>query len=145
MNTVQQEKKSLLIKYGICFGVASLITVLVFWIRGFFTDNVGVNIQILSDGFFVSGILLLAFAGMMFISGEGALIGIGFVLRSVAQIFIPMGRRNHEFYGKYRERVLAEKKARKQESDHCALVVGLVFLAISIVFTVIWYVNFYNA
>ncbi len=141
---MQQEKKSLLIKYGICFGVASLITVLVFWIRGFFTDNVGVNIQILSDGFFVSGILLLSFAGMMFISGEGALIGIGFVLRSVAQIFIPMGRRNHEFYGKYRERVLAEKKARKQESDHCALVVGLVFLAISIVFTVIWYVNFYN-
>ncbi|MBQ3013573.1 MAG: DUF3899 domain-containing protein [Clostridia bacterium] len=121
-----------------------MITVLVFWIRGFFTDNVGVNIQILSDGFFVSGILLLSFAGMMFISGEGALIGIGFVLRSVAQIFIPMGRRNHEFYGKYRERVLAEKKARKQESDHCALVVGLVFLAISIVFTVIWYVNFYN-
>ncbi|MBQ4273932.1 MAG: DUF3899 domain-containing protein [Clostridia bacterium] len=121
-----------------------MITVLVFWIRGFFTDNVGVNIQILSDGFFVSSVLLLAFAGMMFISGEGALIGIGFVLRSVAQIFIPMGRKNHEFYGQYRERVLAEKKARKQESDHCALVVGLVFLAISIVFTVIWYVNFYN-
>lgn len=141
---MQQEKKSLLIKYGICFGVASLITVLVFWIRGFFTDNVGVNIQILSDGFFVSSVLLLAFAGMMFISGEGALIGIGFVLRSVAQIFIPMGRKNHEFYGQYRERVLAEKKARKQESDHCALVVGLIFLAISIVFTVIWYVNFYN-
>ena len=141
---MQQEKKSLLIKYGICFGVASLITVLVFWIRGFFTDNVGVNIQILSDGFFVSSVLLLAFAGMMFIGGEGALIGIGFVLRSVAQIFIPMGRKNHEFYGQYRERVLAEKKARKQESDHCALVVGLVFLAISIVFTVIWYVNFYN-
>ena len=110
---MQQEKKSLLIKYGICFGVASLITFIVFWIRGFFTNNAGVNIQILSDGFFVSGILLLAFAGMMFISGEGALIGIGFVLRSVAQIFIPMGRKNHEFYGQYRERVLAEKKEKK--------------------------------
>ena len=141
---MQQEKKSLLIKYGICFGVASLITVLVFWIRGFFTDNVGVNIQILSDGFFVSSVLLLAFAGMMFISGEGALIGIGFVLRSVAQIFIPMGRKNHEFYGQYRERVLAEKKAKKQEGDHCIFVVGLVFLTISIVFTAIWYFNFYN-
>ena len=141
---MQQEKKSLLIKYGICFGVASLITVLVFWIRGFFTNNAGVNIQILSDGFFVSGILLLAFAGMMFISGEGALIGIGFVLRSVAQIFIPMGRKNHEFYGQYRERVLAEKKEKKKNGDHCTLVVGLTFLAISLVFTVIWYVNFYN-
>ena len=68
---MQQEKKSLLIKYGICFGVAAVIAVLVFGARGFFTDNAGVNIQILSDGFFVSGIVLLAYAGMMFISGEG--------------------------------------------------------------------------
>ena len=141
---MQQEKKSLLIKYGICFGVAAVITVLVFWVRGFFTDNAGVNLQILSDGFFVSAIVLLSYAGMMFISGEGALIGIGFVLRSVAQMFIPMGRKNHEFYGQYRERVLAEKKARKKSSDHCALIVGLAFLAISIIFSVIWYTNFYN-
>ncbi len=141
---MKQEKKSLLIKYLICFCVASLITVLVFWIRGFFTNNVGVNLQILSDGFFVSGILLLMYAGMMFISGEGALIGIGFVLRSVAQIFIPMGRKNHEFYGQYRERKLAERKAKRQEGEHCILVVGLFFLVISIIFTVIWYTNFYN-
>jgi hypothetical protein len=140
---VKQENKSLLIKYIICFSVASLMTVVVFWIRGFFTDNIGENIQILSDGFFVSGVLMLAFAGMMFISDEGALIGIGFVLRSVAQIFIPMGRKNHEFYAQYRERKLAERKA-KTSNDHCVLVVGLVFLAISIVFTVIWYTNFYN-
>ena len=142
--TMQQEKKSLLIKYGIYFGVAAVITVLVFWAKGFFTDNAGVNLQILSDGFFVSGVALLAFAGMMFISGEGALIGIGFVLRSVAQFFIPMGRKNHEFYAQYRERVLAEKKEKQQKGNHCALVVGLIFLAISIIFTVIWYFNFYN-
>jgi ABC-type multidrug transport system fused ATPase/permease subunit len=141
---VKQENKSLLIKYIICFSVASLMTVVVFWIRGFFTDNIGENIQILSDGFFVSGVLMLAFAGMMFISDEGALIGIGFVLRSVAQIFIPMGRKNHEFYGKYRERVLAEKKAKRKNGDHCILIVGLAFLTIGIVFAVIWYANYYN-
>lgn len=141
---MKQENKSLLIKYIICFSVASLMTVVVFWIRGFFTDNIGENIQILSDGFFVSGVLMLAFAGMMFISDEGALIGIGFVLRSVAQIFIPMGRKNHEFYGKYRERVLAEKKAKRKNGDHCILIVGLAFLAIGIVFAVIWYANYYN-
>lgn len=140
---MKQDKKWLRIKYLICFCVASFITVGVFAIRGFFTDNVGVNIQILSDGFFVSGILFLIFAGMMFISSEGALIGIGFVLRSVAQTFIPMGRKNHEFYHQYRERKLAERKATASD-DHCILVVGLFFLAISIVFTVIWYTNFYN-
>ena len=140
---MQQEKKTLLIKYLICFGVASLITVIVFWIRGFFTDNIGVNIQILSDGFFVSGILLTMFAGMLFISSEGALIGISFVLRNVVLMFIPMGRKNHEFYAQYRERKLAEKHV-KSSSDRCILVVGLAFLAIGIVFTVIWYTNFYN-
>ena len=141
---MEQEKKTLLTKYLVCFGVASLITFIVFWIRGFFTNDIGVNIQILSDGFFVSGILMTLFAGMLFVSGEGALIGIGFVLRNIVQAFTPMGRKNHEFYGKYRERKLAEKKEKKASADHCILIVGLFFLAISIVFTVIWYVNFYN-
>ena len=140
---MQQEKKSLLIKYITCFCVASLITVLVFWIRGFFTDNAGVNIQILSDGFFVSGILFLMFAGMRFVSGEGALRGLGFVLRNLVQAFTPMGRKNHEFYSQYRERKLAEKGAKKS-NDHCILFTGLFFLAISIIFSVIWYTNFYN-
>ena len=141
---MEKEKKSLLIKYGVCFGVASLITLGVFGIKGFFTDDVGVNIQILSDGFFVSGILLLMFAGMMFISSEGALIGISFVLRNVVMSFVPMGRMNHELYGQYRERKLAELKAKRASGDHCITVVGLVFLATSIVFTVNWYTNFYN-
>ena len=139
---MKQENKALLIKYIICFVIASLITVGVFWIRDFFTDDIGVNIQILSDGFFVSGILLLMFAGMMFISDRGALIGIGFVMRSVVQFFLPMGRKKHEFYGKYRERVLAEKKA-KAAKDLSALLVGLLFLTVGIIFNVIFYVNFY--
>ena len=137
---MKQEKKSILIKYLIYFCVASLITVLVFWRYGFFSENVAANIQILGDGFSVAGFLLLAFAGMMFISDQGALIGIGFVLRSVAQIFIPMGRKTHEFYGKYRERVLAEKKTKG--SNPCAFFVGLFFLVVGIIFNVIFYIQF---
>jgi len=138
---VKQENKALLRKYIICFCVAALIAFIVIWIRGFFTDSIGVNIQILSDAFCVSGIMLLMFAGMMFISGEGALIGIGFVLKTVVQIFVPMGRKNHEFYAQYRERKLKETK---KSSDICILLTGLFFLAIGIVFTVIWNSNFYT-
>ncbi|MBQ7386901.1 MAG: DUF3899 domain-containing protein [Clostridia bacterium] len=119
-----------------------MITFIVFWIKGFFTDSVGVNIQILSDGFFVSGILMTCFAAMMYISGEGALIGIGFVLRNIVLAFTPMGRNRHEVYSKYRERKLSEKK--KSGGDHAILLTGLLFLAVGIIFTVIWYVNFYN-
>ena len=138
---MKDENKALLIKYAICFGVAFAITFIVFWIKGFFTDSLAVNIQILADGLFVSGILLTLFAGMMFISGEGGLIGIGFVLRNIVQAFVPMGRKNHEFYAQYRERKL---KSMKKSGNHCILVTGLLFLIVGITFTVIWYVNFYN-
>lgn len=138
---MKKENKALLVKYIICFAVASLITVAVFWSKGFFGHSVAVNIQILADGFFVSGILLTLFAGMMFISGEGALIGIGFILRSVVLTFIPMGRQKHEKYADYRDRKL---RGMKKSKDHCILVIGLLFLIVGIIFNIIWYVKFYN-
>lgn len=138
---MKEKNKSLLIKYAVCFCIAALIAVTVFWIKGFFVHSVAVNIQILSDGFFVSGSLMLLFAGMMYVSSEGALIGISFVLRNIVQAFLPMGRRNHEFYAQYRERKLEEMK---KPSDRCALVVGAIFLLTGVIFTIIWYANFYN-
>lgn len=138
---MEQEKKKLLIKYIVCFGIASLITLVIFWIKGFFTDSLAVNLQILSDGFVVSGFLLVAFAGMIYISGEGGLIGVSYVLRNVFLAFIPMGRLKHEVYAKYRERKMKELK---KSGDHCILLVGLLFLSVGVVFTVIWYVKFYQ-
>ena len=137
-----QEKKKLLRKYLVCFGVASLIAIGVFAVDGFFTDDIAVNIQILSDGFFVAGVMLLLFAGMLFISSEGALIGIGFVMRNAILAFIPMGRKKQELYAQYRERKLAEMK--KQE-DHCVLFTGLLFLLIGIAFSAFWYFSYYQA
>jgi hypothetical protein len=121
--------------------VASLIAVFVFWTKGFFVYSPAVNLQILSDGFFVSGILMTLFAGMLFVSREGALLGIGFVIRNVIQAFVPMGRRNHELYGEYRERKLNEMK---KSSDHCVLLTGLIFLAVGIILTAVWYANYYS-
>ena len=141
---MKQGIKALLTRYGTCFGIASLIAFVVFWINGFFTDSAAVNLQIVADGLSIAGLMFLLFAAMMYVSGEGGLLGIGYVMQCVVQAFVPMGRKNHEFYGKYRERKLAEKKEKKASADHCILIVGLFFLAISVVFTVIWYVNFYN-
>lgn len=138
---MKKENKSLWIKWLICFGVASLITLGVFFIKNFFTDNIGRNIQVLADGFSVSGLLMTMFAGLLFVSGEGAFIGIGFIMRSVALTFIPMGRKKHELYRDYRERKVKELK---KQSDVCVLVTGLVFLFVGIVFNVIWLVCFYN-
>ena len=139
---MKQENKVTLRNYAICFGIEALIAFLVIWSKGFFTQSTAVNIQILSDAFFVSGVLMTLFAGMMYVSGEGALIGIGFVLRNVVLAFIPMGRARHERYADYRARKLSEAK---KHNNSCILVTGLIFLFIGIVFTVIWHAAFYNA
>lgn len=138
---MKQENKATLIKYAVCFGIEIFIAFLVIWSKGFFTDSIAVNIQILSDAFFVSGVLMTLVAGMLFVSSEGALIGIGFVIRNVVLTFIPMGRAKHERYTDYRERKLSESR---KQNDNCILVTGLFFLVIGIIFTIIWYVKFYN-
>lgn len=139
---MKQENKETLRKYAVCFGIEALIAFFVIWSKGFFAHSLAVNIQILSDAFFVSGILMTLFAGMLYVSGEGALVGIGFVLRNVVLAFVPMGRAKHEKYADYRARKLSNAK---KQNDRCILVSGLIFLFIGILFTVIWYVSFYNA
>ena len=138
---MKQENREKLIKYAVCFGIEVVIAFLVIWSKGFFTESAAVNLQILADAFFVAGILMTLFAGMLFISGEGALIGIGFVLRNVVLAFIPMGRARHELYADYRARKLSEARERDNSS---ILVTGLFFLIIGVILTAIWYVTFYN-
>ncbi len=138
---MKQETKVTLRKYAICFGIEALIVFLVIWANDFFTQSAAVNIQILSDAFFVAGILMTLFAGMMYISGEGALLGIGFILRSAVLTFIPMGRMKQERYIDYRARKLS--KAKEQNNSHI-LVTGLIFVFIGVIFTVIWYAGFFN-
>ena len=138
---MEQEKKVTFRNYAICVGIEVLIAFLVIWSKGFFTKSAAVNIQILADAFFVAGILMTLFAGMLYVSGEGALIGIGFVLRNAVLTFIPMGRARQERYADYRDRKIKEAK---KHNDRCILVTGLIFLFIGIVFTVIWSIAFYN-
>lgn len=138
---MKQETKVTLKKYAICFGIEALIVFLVIWANDFFSHSAAVNIQILADAFFTAGILMTLFAGMMYISSEGGLLGIGYVLRNVVLTFIPMGREKHEKYIDYRARKLS--KAQKHNNSHI-LVTGLIFAFIGIVLTVIWYAKFYN-
>ena len=139
---MKQENKALLIKYLVSFAVAAVLTVAVFAIQGFFTDDAGVNMQILADGFCVSGGLMSMYAGMLFVSRQGALLGLTFALRYTVLTFIPGGRPTQELYKDYRERKMAEMK---KSTELHILLTGLLFLAVGIIFTVIWYVQFYNA
>lgn len=138
---MKQERRAQFIKYLICFAVASLIAFVVFWIKGFFVYTPSVNLQILADGFFVSGILVTMYALLLYLSSQGAFIGIGFLLKSVVLTFIPMGRKKHEIYAKYRERKLSEMR---KTSNICVLITGLAFLLVGVVLTYVWSVKYYQ-
>ena len=72
-----EKQRPAIIKYAICVGIELLIGFLVIWSKGFFVHSPAVNLQILADAFFVPGVLTTLFAGLLYVSGEGALIGIG--------------------------------------------------------------------
>ena len=138
---MNKETKVTLRNYAICIGVELLIAFLVIWSKGFFADSAAVNVQILSDAFFVAGIVMTLFAALLYVTGEGALIGVGYVFRHVFLTFIPMGRTKYERYADYRERKLSSTK---KFSEGHILVTGLAFLFIGIVLTLVWYSKFYN-
>ena len=133
---MKKEIKSFLIRYGISFAIAALITFAIIALKGFFTDKLRVNMQILSDSFFASGVLFMLVYGLLFISSEGGFIGIGFALKRAIRVFVPIYRKNEETFAQYRERKLAKKGGR---GDSCVFFTGLFFFLVSLIFLIIWY------
>ena len=138
---MEQETKKTLRNYGICVGIEVLIGFCVIWSKGFFQESTAVNLQIWADAFFVAGILMSLFAGLIFVSSQGAFIGVGFVMRNVVLTFIPMGRLRHEKFIDYRTRKMGQLKKRQISPS---LVTGLTCLVTGIILTAIWYATFYN-
>ena len=138
---MEQENRGTFLKYAICFAVDALIVFLVIWAKDFLTHSPAVNLQILADAFFVSGILTVLLALLLYVSGEGALIGVSFVLRYAILAFMPMGRAKWERYADYRERKMERAKER---SNRHIFIVGLVFLTVGLILTLIWYKTYYQ-
>ena len=133
---MEKQKKELLIKYLICFGVGLIILVLVFAMKGFFTDDAKTNMHILTDAFFVTGLFFLIFAAFSYVSGEGIFLGVGYALGMAVKALIPFMRKEQESYAQYRERKTGREK---KKGDFSFLFVGLFYLVISIIFLIIWY------
>lgn len=131
-----KDKKTLWKRYLTCFGVAIFIAFLVLFIKGFFKDTAKENMQILTDAFFTSGLLLVLFSGLMYVSGEGAFIGIGYALKRAVRMFIPTGNRHDETYAEYREK---KTGGEKKTGDGCLFLTGVFFVLVSLIFFVIWY------
>lgn len=133
---MEKEKKTILWKYVITLCVGLVLALVVCAIGGFFQEDAKENIRLLHDAFFSVGALLVLFFGLLYVSSEGAFLGIGYALSWTIKTFIPFGRKTQETYAQYRERKLGKQK---KKGNACVFFIGLLFIAISIVFLIIWY------
>lgn len=91
---------------------------------------------VLSDAFFVPGVILMGFGIMLHIAEGGFLDGISYSLRRAALSFIPGGRiKKEETYQEYKER---KNNTRKKTEVISMYFVGGAFILVSIVFIILY-------
>lgn len=120
---------------GVLFGVGCIPALLVFWGQGLFTpDQGGIwsanGMRILSDGFFLSAVLLLSVGVLTWVANLGqftSLKYIGHLLRS--SFFLGFARRDVKSYGDFREEVEARRRPKPYQPF---LLAGGIFLALAI-------------
>ena len=133
---VSEEKKSVWKTYLICSIVGVGIIVFAMFARNFAMETAKDWMHVLTDGFFAAGALLMLFYGLMYVSSEGAFLGVGYAMGRVVQALVPFVRKQHETYQQYRERKLSKSH---KKGDGAVFFTGLIFFAISLVFLLIWY------
>ncbi|MGN1001158.1 MAG: DUF3899 domain-containing protein [Oscillospiraceae bacterium] len=112
------------------------VAILVAWSQGLFSAKTTQDIlRTLSDGFFVTAALLLAFGGLRWCVNGGAVDGLGYTFKSTFQrMKFSYDDQNREGFAEYRQN--REKKAK---SPKVLFLAGLGFLVIALAFYVSYY------
>lgn len=143
------------IKYVVAAVVGLIATVLIVWARGFWdaevidytTENYHAvssldRVRILSDAFFIVGALMTSFGAILFVSSHGAFDGLFFAIKSLTWFFrfredtLKKGK-PMSFY-EYRE----EKAAKPKMPFLFLVIVGIAFILVAGIFTIIFLNNF---
>lgn len=114
-------------KYLITIIVGLLIAFWVAFTQGIFEQtDIKLILHILTDSFFVSGVLITGMGGLIFVSNEGSFDGITFAMKSFFAIFKKDKKKVYRSYYDYKQ----SKKDRDRSFGYM-LICGLVFLAMS--------------
>lgn len=93
-------------------------------------------IMAMSDGFAVVGLLYFGFGGLMLVSTTGFFDIFSYALKKGAHAFVPNYGAD---LGNYYDYKMERKETRSKETEKSTLVLGVIFLLISGLFTMIWY------
>ena len=123
--------------------VATLVTGLVLavaamWIRGLFEAESAEDIvKAISDGFTVAGLLYFFLGALMWVSTTRFFDIFGYAFKKAAHALLPgMVQETSANYYDYKVDKLEKRKGFTQ---HSALVIGVAFIVISFILTMVWY------
>ena len=123
-------------KYGLAalFG-AALVFVYLFS-RDFSWDEPPADRwRMLCDAFTIPGVVLISSAALMALSNAGSFDGIGYSMQHLFRTLVPGMGLQQESYGDYLER----REGKKVKGYGFLLQVGLVFMAVALVFFILFY------
>lgn len=127
-------RKKNLIKLGTTAFFAGLFAVLYALARDIGQQPLADKYRILCDAFTVPGMLLVMFALLLTVSGEGALDGIAYGLRLVGRMLTFRGP-SQEKFGDF----VARRREKRPKGFGFLYLVGLTFLAVAVVFLLLFY------
>lgn len=125
--------KKKLIQYALTILGGAAIAVQYLSGQDFASQQLMDKYRILCDAFTIPGALMLLFACLLSLSGEGSLDGIGYCLSQAAKILTFRGT-NTEKYADYLER----RQSKRIKGFGFLYVVGIAFLAVAVVFLVLF-------
>lgn len=129
----------IIVKYGITVAVGAVMSYIVFVNYGY-TPNLPAaeRYKILCDAFSIPGIMLTMIGALVFLSNEGAMDGISFLMGGLFKRLMPIGRWRDEKDETYAEHI-ARKRANRVTGYGFVFVVGGAYLAVAAVFMILFY------
>lgn len=132
---MSQRLRNNLIKYSSCVAAGLLVGYFYLSGHGFFDQPLVDKYRLLSDAFMLPGFLMVAFGLLIFLANEGSFTGISFIAQKAVGLLIPfLYKQKGETYREYVER----KTAKRTQGYGFLFVCGCVFLAVSVVFVVLY-------
>lgn len=123
------KKAKTLLKCGIALGVCILFTAVYLLNMDYAEATQAQILGTVSDAFSMPGLLLILFGGLLFVSNEGAFLGVGYALSIAFKALVPGGRLKMETYADYVER----KSGKRVDGYGFLFAVGGVWLAIGLI------------
>ena len=131
--------KKMVIKSLIVTGIGIIAALVIIWLRDFFAESdLAQKYRILADATCVPGAVLVSAAGIVWVSMDGLFDMLGYAFTRVGGTLIPGARMNSDTFYDYK----VKKREKRAEKDNTTLFsflfVGLGFILISILFTVMY-------